>query len=84
MKQAKQIAKTALFYLVLAFFVVIIMLPFLWQFLTSIKPLDEISAMPAVWIPSEINVQYTSISSPIIPSRAICSTARSSLSPRRC
>lgn len=58
MKKTKAAAKAALFYLLLAAFVVIIMLPFLWQFLTSIKPLNEISAMPAKWIPSEINVQY--------------------------
>lgn len=58
MKQAKHIAKTATFYLVLVVFVLIIMLPFAWQFLTSIKPLNEISAMPAIWIPSEINIQF--------------------------
>ncbi len=47
-----------IFYLFVILFVGIIILPFLWQFLTSIKPLSEISAIPAKWIPSEINVQY--------------------------
>lgn len=47
-----------IFYLFVILFVGIIILPFLWQFLTSIKPLSEISAIPAKWIPSEINIQY--------------------------
>ena len=35
-----------IFYLFVILFVGIIILPFLWQFLTSIKPLSEISATP--------------------------------------
>ena len=49
--------KTAFYFLVIAF-VILIMLPFIWQFLTSIKPLNEIAAIPAKWIPSKINIQY--------------------------
>ena len=47
-----------IFYCIVILFLFAILLPFIWQFLTSIKPLSEISAMPAVWLPSEINVQY--------------------------
>jgi multiple sugar transport system permease protein len=35
-----------------------LLLPFIWQFLTSIKPLNEIGAIPAIWFPSKINIQY--------------------------
>lgn len=49
--------KTAFYFLVIAF-VILILLPFIWQFLTSIKPLNEIAAIPAKWIPSKINIQY--------------------------
>lgn len=52
------IIKKILFYLFVIVFVGIIILPFVWQFLTSIKPMSEISAIPAKWIPSEINIQY--------------------------
>lgn len=47
-----------LFYVFVILFVGVIVLPFLWQFLTSIKPMSEISAIPAKWIPSEIHIQY--------------------------
>lgn len=47
-----------LLYLSVALFVVLLLLPFIWQFLTSIKPLREISAMPAIWFPSSINLQF--------------------------
>lgn len=50
--------KQVFFYLFVIAFVGLIILPFLWQFLTSIKPMSEISAIPAKWIPSEINIQY--------------------------
>ena len=49
---------TVIFYCIVILFLFAILLPFIWQFLTSIKPLSEISAMPAVWLPSEINIQY--------------------------
>lgn len=50
--------KQIVFYAFVLFFVGVIVLPFIWQFLTSIKPMSEISAIPAKWIPSEINIQY--------------------------
>lgn len=50
--------KQIFFYVFVIIFVGIIVLPFLWQFLTSVKPMSEISAIPAKWIPSEINIQY--------------------------
>lgn len=50
--------RKVIFYLFVLLFVGLIVLPFLWQFLTSIKPLDEISAIPAKWIPSKVYVQY--------------------------
>ena len=42
------------FYLFVIVFVVLLLLPFIWQFLTSVKPLNEIAEMPAKWIPSHI------------------------------
>lgn len=57
MKYAR-VLKALLFYAMVVLFLVFILLPFVWQFLTSIKPLTEISAIPAKWIPSEINVQF--------------------------
>ncbi|GEQ23261.1 trehalose/maltose ABC transporter permease [Clostridium butyricum] len=56
--RTKNILKQALFYVFVVTFVGLIVLPFLWQMLTSIKPLSEISAIPAKWIPSEFNKQY--------------------------
>lgn len=59
MKQSKTgLLGNILFYLFIILFVGIILLPFFWQFLTSIKPLNEIGAIPAKWFPSKINVQY--------------------------
>ena len=46
------------FYLFVVVFLVMLLLPFIWQFLTSIKPLNEISAMPAKWIPSYIHFDF--------------------------
>lgn len=57
-RKVMYIIRKVLFYLFVILFVGIIVLPFLWQFLTSVKPLSEISAIPAKWIPSKINVQY--------------------------
>lgn len=57
-QQTAKMFRTTTFYVLVLVFLVFIMLPFVWQFLTSIKPLAEISAIPAKWIPSEINVQY--------------------------
>ncbi|MEH7116247.1 carbohydrate ABC transporter permease [Neobacillus vireti] len=58
MNPAVSLVKKTLFYAAVLVFLVMILLPFVWQFLTSIKPLSEIAAIPAKWFPSEINVQY--------------------------
>lgn len=57
-KKTSHIIRQVLFYGFVIFFVGLIVLPFIWQFLTSIKPMSEISAIPAKWIPSEINIQF--------------------------
>ncbi|MDO5410427.1 MAG: carbohydrate ABC transporter permease [Lachnospiraceae bacterium] len=57
-KKLRKNVKNILFYLFVIVFVGIIVLPFIWQFLTSLKPMSEISAIPAKWIPSKINVQF--------------------------
>jgi len=57
-KKVIPVMKQIVFYAFVFFFVGVIVLPFIWQFLTSIKPMSEISAIPAKWIPSEINIQY--------------------------
>lgn len=53
-----KITRKILFYILVIAFVVLLLLPFIWQFLTSVKPLNEIAAIPAKWIPSKINIQY--------------------------
>lgn len=57
-KKTSHIIRQVLFYGFVILFVGLIVLPFIWQFLTSIKPMSEISAIPAKWIPSEINIQF--------------------------
>ena len=49
------------FYLFVIIFVVLLLLPFIWQFLTSVKPLNEIAEMPAKWIPSHIHGDYVNV-----------------------
>ena len=46
------------FNIFVAAFVVLLLLPFIWQFLTSVKPLNEIAEMPAKWIPSYFHGQF--------------------------
>lgn len=58
MQKNLKIVKRIIFYIVVIAFVIILLLPFIWQFLTSVKPLNEIAAIPAKWIPSKINIQY--------------------------
>lgn len=41
------------FYLFIAVFVIVSILPFVWQGLTSFKTIAEISSIPATWLPSE-------------------------------
>lgn len=56
--KAYKMIKQVLFYGFVVLFVGIIVLPFFWQFMTSVKPLSEISAMPAKWIPSSVHLQF--------------------------
>lgn len=56
--KAYQVIKRVMFYGFIVLFVGIIVLPFFWQFMTSVKPLSEISAMPARWIPSSVHLQF--------------------------
>jgi multiple sugar transport system permease protein len=58
MKIMQKVILIVIFYLMVILFMTILLLPFVWQFLTSIKPLNEISSMPAKWFPSWINVQF--------------------------
>ena len=51
-KKTKRTVGWVAFYIFVAAFVVLLLLPFIWQFLTSVKPLNEIAEMPAKWIPS--------------------------------
>ncbi|MDO4619286.1 MAG: carbohydrate ABC transporter permease [Lachnospiraceae bacterium] len=46
------------FYLFVVVFVLLLLLPFIWQFLTSVKPLKEIAEMPARWIPSKVHFDF--------------------------
>jgi multiple sugar transport system permease protein len=55
---ARKLLGRVLFYTLVLIFIIILLLPFLWQFLTSVKPLSEISSMPAKWIPSSFNIQF--------------------------
>lgn len=57
-RKTKKTVQNIIFYLFVVLFVTILLLPFIWQFLTSIKPLKEIAAIPAKWFPSEVNIQY--------------------------
>lgn len=57
-QKSKSIAGKILFAVFVIVFVGIIVLPFFWQFMTSIKPLSEISAIPAKWIPSKVHWDF--------------------------
>ncbi len=57
-KKGVLVFKNTIFYVFVLAFVGLILLPFVWQFLTSVKPLSEIAAIPAVWFPSKIYTQY--------------------------
>lgn len=58
MNSISKYGRKTLFYLTVLAFLAVMQLPFFWQLLTSLKPLNEISAMPAVWFPSQLNIQY--------------------------
>jgi len=57
-QKTKRIINWTAFYIFVAVFVLLLLLPFIWQFLTSVKPLNEISAMPAKWIPSSVHGDF--------------------------
>lgn len=57
-KKEQNLIKKIGFYIFVIVFVGIIVLPFFWQILTSVKPLSEIAAMPAKWIPSSIHFDF--------------------------
>ena len=57
-KKTKRTVGWVAFYIFVAAFVVLLLLPFIWQFLTSVKPLNEIAEMPAKWIPSYLHGQF--------------------------
>jgi multiple sugar transport system permease protein len=54
----KKLFSAVVFYICIILMIIVLLLPFIWQFLTSIKPLNEIGAIPAIWFPSKINIQY--------------------------
>jgi len=54
----KKLAGNTAFYVFIAVFVVISLLPFVWQGLTSIKTVAEISSIPAQWIPREPHLDF--------------------------
>lgn len=51
-------ASNALFYIFIGIFVIVSLLPFIWQALTSFKSIAEISSIPAVWFPAEPHWDY--------------------------
>lgn len=57
-RNAKKLIGKFTLYVFVLLFVVLLLLPFIWQFLTSIKQMDEISAIPAQWFPKKINLQF--------------------------
>lgn len=57
-QSAKKLIGRFVLYVFVLLFVILLLLPFIWQFLTSIKQMDEISAIPAQWFPKKINLQF--------------------------
>lgn len=55
---SKKMLNNLLFYCSIGIFMVFIVFPFFWQFMTSIKPMDELYLMPPIWIPSKINLEF--------------------------
>ncbi|MFC5653528.1 carbohydrate ABC transporter permease [Paenibacillus solisilvae] len=54
----KQTLTKSLFYLSCTVIAIVMFLPFYWSVLTSIKPDDEIFAMPIKWIPKHITFEH--------------------------
>jgi multiple sugar transport system permease protein len=57
-KAIRSIGKKIFFYGAVALFVLIVMFPFVWQFLTSIKPPEQINKMPPDWWPNRPWMEY--------------------------
>ena len=58
MNKTKRTIGWIAFYIFVVAFVLVLLLPFIWQFLTSVKPLTEIAAMPAKWTPSYVHGDF--------------------------
>lgn len=50
--------RRAVLYAVLSIFSVVMLLPFLWSLSTSLKPDDEIIALPIRWLPSSVTAEH--------------------------
>lgn len=57
-RNAKKFIGKFILYVFVLLFVILLLLPFIWQLLTSVKQMDEISAIPAQWFPKKINLQF--------------------------
>jgi len=57
-KSNKNLFSNIGFYFCLSIFVVFIIFPFFWQFMASIKPMQELYLTPPRWIPSKINLEF--------------------------
>jgi multiple sugar transport system permease protein len=56
--RAIRLTGRAAFYLTLTVFGVLMLLPFLWSLSTSLKPNDEILAIPIRWLPGSITFEH--------------------------
>ncbi|MBJ6362984.1 carbohydrate ABC transporter permease [Paenibacillus sp. GCM10012307] len=54
----KRALGTVLFYIVASIISLAMFLPFLWSLLTSLKPDDEIFALPIKWLPSQFTLEH--------------------------
>ncbi len=54
----KNLMENILFYFGIFIFLIFIVFPFFWQFMTSIKPMKELYLTPPKWIPSAINFEF--------------------------
>src|SRR5699024_4198899 len=50
--------KKLIFYIIASAIAVIMLIPFIWSLLTSIKPNAEIFSMPIQWLPSTITFEH--------------------------
>lgn len=57
-KILNEMIRKALFYILLIAFALVMFLPFYWSIITSIKPNNEIFAMPIKWFPSKFTFEH--------------------------